>query len=200
MLALKSQDQQSWEFFELGNFSVNKSQVPFCALGTDHTLEQENRKMKVLGGTCGIANRKNTLENYFLLSPLLGNILEHFFNYFGILQDDRTIHYQLGGSVNSRYYNNTEKLNTVFATHDVDFSSTTDVYNVTAKKVLPKDQADIFLAHGEVGSELFNLFRAERLYGEKSIWDPMVKRKLPTFAETTKKVNVKVNNNVVQLK
>ena len=58
----------------------------------------------------------------------------------------------------------------------------------------------MFLARDEVGSELFNLFRAERLYGEKSIRDPMVKRKLPTFAETTKKVNVKVNNKVVQLK
>ena len=47
---------------------------------------------------------------------------------------------------------------------------------------------------------MFNLFRAERLYGEKSIWDPMVKRKLQPFPETTKKVNVKVNNKVVQLK
>ena len=28
MFALKSQDQQSWEFLESGNFSVNKSQVP----------------------------------------------------------------------------------------------------------------------------------------------------------------------------
>ena len=33
LFALKSQDQQSWEFLELGNFSVNKSQGPFCALG-----------------------------------------------------------------------------------------------------------------------------------------------------------------------
>ena len=125
---------------------MNKSQVPFCALGTNHALEQENRKMKVLGGICGIANCKNTLENYFLLSPLLGNISEQFCNYFGILQDDRSIHYLLGGSVNSRYYNNTEKLNTVFANHDVHFTSTTDVHNAITKKVLPKDQADIFLA------------------------------------------------------
>ena len=132
--------------------------------------------------------RKNTLENYFLLSPLLGNISEQFCNQFGILQDNLSIHYQLGGLVNSRYYKNTEKLNTVFANHNIDFTSTTDVYNVITKKVLPKDQADIFLAHDEVGSELFNLFRGERLYGEKSIWDPIVKRKLPTFAETMKKV------------
>ena len=147
MFALKSQDQQWWEFSESRNFSVNKSQVPFCALGTAHALEQENRKMKVLWGIYGIANRKNTLENYFLLSPLLGNISEQFYNYFGILQDDPSIH--LRGPENSRYYNNTEKLNTVFANHDVDFTSitsTTDVYNVITKKVLPKDQADIFLA------------------------------------------------------
>ena len=102
--------------------------------------------------------------------------------------------------MNSRYYNNTEKLRTVSANHDVNFTSNRDVYNVIAKKVLPKDQADVFLAHDEVGSEFFNLFRAESLYGEKSVWHPMVKRKLPTFAETTKKVNLKVNNKVVQLK
>ena len=113
---------------------MNKSQVPFCASATDHALEQENRKMKVLGEICRIANRKNTLENYFLLSPLLGNISEQFCNHFGIFQDDRCIHYQLGGSENSRYYNNTEELNTVFANHDVDFTSTTDVYNIHCKK------------------------------------------------------------------
>ena len=165
VLALKSQGQQSWKFLKSGNFSVKKSQVPFCALGTDHALEQENRKMKILGGICGIANRKNILENYFLLSPLLGNISEQFCNYFGILQDNWSIHYQLGDAVNSRYFNNTEKRNTAFANHDVNFTSNTDVYNVITKKVLPKDQVDIFLAHDEVGCELFNLFRAERLSG-----------------------------------
>ena len=108
--------------------------MPFCASATDHALEQENRKMKVLGEICRIANRKNTLENYFLLSPLLGNISEQFCNHFEIFQDDRRIHYQLGGSENSRYYNNTEELSTVFGNHDVDFTSTTDVYNIHCKK------------------------------------------------------------------
>ena len=142
-----------------------KSQEPFFALGTDHALEQENRKIKVFGGICVIANCKNTLENYSLFSLLFGNASEQLCNYFGILQDDRSIHYQLGGSVNSRYFNKTEKLNTIFANYDVVFSSTTDVYNVITKKLLPKDQADIFLAHDEIGSELLSLFRVE--HGEK---------------------------------
>ena len=99
-----------------------KSQEPFFALGTDHALEQENRKIKVFGGICVTANCKNTLENYSLFSLLFGNASEQLCNYFGILQDDRSIHYQLGGSVNSRYFNKTEKLNIIFATYDVVFS------------------------------------------------------------------------------
>ena len=102
--------------------------------------------------------------------------------------------------MNSRYYNNTEKLNTVFADHDVDFTSTTDVYNIITEKVLPKDQADTFLAHDEVRSESFNLFKGECLYGEKSIWDPMVKRKLPTFAEMTKRSMKKLATRLFNLK
>ena len=58
MYALKSNDVKTWDFLS-ENFSVNKSNVPFCALGTDHALEQENKNMKVLGGITGITNCEN---------------------------------------------------------------------------------------------------------------------------------------------
>ena len=47
---------------------------------------------------------------------------------------------------------------------------------------------------------MFDTFKLERLQGEKSIWDPVVKRKLPTFAETAKTVQMKINDKVIQLK
>ena len=40
-------------------FSVNKSDVPFWAIGADHALEQENRAVKGLGGIKRIANSLN---------------------------------------------------------------------------------------------------------------------------------------------
>ena len=40
-------------------FSVNKSNVLFSAIGADHALEQENRAVKILGGIKGIANSQN---------------------------------------------------------------------------------------------------------------------------------------------
>ena len=82
MYALKQNDARSWEFFKSGNFSVNKSMVPFCALGTDHALEQEKLKMKVLGGISGIANKKFTMESYFVAAPMLNRICENFVSTF----------------------------------------------------------------------------------------------------------------------
>ena len=42
MRQMKDHDP-TWDLFESGNFSVNKSSVPFTAIGADHGIEQENR-------------------------------------------------------------------------------------------------------------------------------------------------------------
>ena len=56
MIELKEKDRETWELLQWGKFSVSKSSVPFCAIGTDHGLEQQKRAMKVLGGIKGIVN------------------------------------------------------------------------------------------------------------------------------------------------
>ena len=47
---------------------------------------------------------------------------------------------------------------------------------------------------------MYNSFRSERLQGDKSVWDPMIKRKLPTFSETAKLFKMQFDDKVVQLK
>ena len=56
-----------------GYFSINKASVPFTAIGADHTVEHENRTMKVLGGIKGIANGIKNLEN---ISSLLQKLIK----------------------------------------------------------------------------------------------------------------------------
>ena len=46
---------------------------------------------------------------------------------------------------------------------------------------------------------MYNSFRSERLQGDKSVWDPMIKRKLPTFSETAKLFKMQFDDKVVQL-
>ena len=50
MYQLRIDDPIIWHRSVEGEFSVNKSNVPFSAIGADHALEQENRAVKVLGG------------------------------------------------------------------------------------------------------------------------------------------------------
>ena len=54
-----------------GHLFVNKSTVPFCSLGVDHSLEQVNKTMKVIGGMRGITQKPMTLARFFLVAPEL---------------------------------------------------------------------------------------------------------------------------------
>ena len=44
-------------------FFINKTSVPFTAIGADHAIEDENRTMKVLGRIKCIANGIKNVEN-----------------------------------------------------------------------------------------------------------------------------------------
>ena len=62
MFALKEKDEETWNFLNDGNFSVNKSNIAYTALSADHALEQANKTMKIHGGIEGIANNQVSLD------------------------------------------------------------------------------------------------------------------------------------------
>ena len=120
--------------FSEGDFSVNKTLIPFSAIGVDHTIEQENRAIKVLGGITGIANNRKALHEYFL---------QDFCDVF-IKQNEapkRTQHYQLTGSKNERINDNVKKMSDMFCSHEIKFEKFDIVFNVLTKKVLPESLA-----------------------------------------------------------
>ena len=78
MYERKDKDSETWEFFMNGYFSVNKTSVPFTAIGVDHAIEHKNRTMKVLGGIKGIANDINKLDKYFTTAPEINQIIQIF--------------------------------------------------------------------------------------------------------------------------
>ena len=103
--------------FNGGNFSVNKTLIPFSAIGVDHVIEQENRAVKVLGGIKGIANNRKALDEYFLNVSEMGNIIQDFCDVFNIQTEapKRTQHYQLTWSKNETINDNVKKCQTCFA-------------------------------------------------------------------------------------
>ena len=56
MVSLKEKNPDTWQMFHQEYFSLNKTSVPFSAIGVDHAIEQENSPVKVLGGIKGFVN------------------------------------------------------------------------------------------------------------------------------------------------
>ena len=196
MLSLKDEDPETWNMFNSGNFSVNKTLIPFSAIGVDHAIEQENSAVKVLGGIKGIANNQKALDEYFLTVSEMENIIADFCEVFNIHNEapKRTQHYQLTGSKNQRINDNVKKMSGVFASHEVNFENSDVLYNVLTKKVLPDNLAKEFLEIEKEGQCLYEQFIEERIVRSKCIWDSITKRKLPTFVNNKKVVTVKIRN------
>ena len=157
--------------------------------------------MKVLGGIKGIANDINKLDKYFTIAPEINQIIQDFCEAFDIedYNGKRDEHHELTGNKNQRITSNVQKLDETFKTQNVNFDESKCVFNVIAKKVLNRKLAE-FLAHETIRKKLLENFTKERLEGEKSIWDPITKRKLPTFGSNIKTVSVKIKDQLVDVK
>ena len=74
MAALKSEDCETYLHLQSGAWAPNKNGLPFCSLGADEALEQENKKMKMTGGLVGITQLPETLNKFFLVAPYLSKV------------------------------------------------------------------------------------------------------------------------------
>ena len=75
---LKEKDKKILAVLDAGGFSVNKSVIPFTAIGSDHGNEQANRALNVIGRIKGIANSKVTFNEYFLTAAEMRSIVNNF--------------------------------------------------------------------------------------------------------------------------
>ena len=200
---LRNDDPTIWNRFVEGEFSVNKSNVPFSAIGADHALEQKNRAVKVLGGIKGIANCQKLLDEYYLTAAEMSNIAEQFCNLF-LLEDScarkREQHYELIRSKKSRLSTNVNKLLDVFNTQGTTFEESDEVYNVLTKKVLATDLAETFLSMRGADNVKSCEFISENLLGSKSLWDTIKKEKLPTFAKNCALTKLTIDKQLVNIK
>ena len=172
MYELKKKDTRTWDLLNEGNFSVSKSDVPFTTIGPDHSIEQENRALKGLGGIKGIANSYQALDEDFLTAAEIGNMIKDFCETFGINDNQNAKsdeHYQLAGSKNIRIRDNVEKLSAIFNTYNVNFNHSDSVYNILTMKVLPAKESTRFLGSVKIGQERYDQFINQNVKGDSSI-------------------------------
>ena len=78
-----------------GNWVVNKTMVPFCAIVPDHALEQVYRMTKVAGRLIGITLNPQTCTKFFLVATELGRLAEEARNMAGQPKIKAKYHHQL---------------------------------------------------------------------------------------------------------
>ena len=83
MMQMKDHDP-TCDLFENGNFSVNKSSVPFTAIGADYGIKEQNCSLKVLGDIKRLTNKQHSLDEYFLRAGQILNILDDFPDHFNV--------------------------------------------------------------------------------------------------------------------
>ena len=117
MFSLKDKDPETWNMFNGGNFSVNKTLIYVFCYWCRSCHRAGKQSSQSMGGIKGIASNRKVLDEYFLTVSEMGNIIQDFCDIFNIQNEapKRTQHYQLTGSKNERINDNVKKCQTCFA-------------------------------------------------------------------------------------
>ena len=95
MYILQESDPDVWKQLCKGNFCVKKRERYFCCMGVDYVLEQENERLKVIGGLKGITHKPEALQRFFLIAPELARLLSEAEQMAGFTQEKQTTHQEM---------------------------------------------------------------------------------------------------------
>ena len=77
MMGLKENDEMTWQYLK-DNFSIIKTDIPFCSIGSDHPLEQNKNLLKVNGGVVGLTQNPTALQDFALHRQVLRLCVHNF--------------------------------------------------------------------------------------------------------------------------
>ena len=203
MWRLETSDPDTWKALEDGDFCVTKSSIPFCSIGPDHGIEQENRTMKVIGGITGITQKEATLDKFFLIAPELARLVNEFGDLNGVsIKQQRIKHHDLVGTARSRIFRNAGKMQNIILSQGNPFTiHQNEIVNLMTKAVMKDDVKENIRNRDQIGQESFEQFVNERINTDaKFLWDPMKKLSLKLFRNSSKLVKTKIGEKVTELR
>ncbi|KAJ8888540.1 hypothetical protein PR048_008031 [Dryococelus australis] len=108
--------------------------------GTDEALEQENKKMKVIGGMINITQRKQALTQFFLTSPELSRLSAEAKEMLGITNRKRSKQYHLTASQEKRQKEDAQQMyNYIMSSTNFVVYDEKDLINISLKLVFDEN-------------------------------------------------------------
>ena len=156
MTALQTTNPDIYQEFMVGNFTVNKNPIPFCAVGVDHALEHINRMMKVTGGFVGIAQNASARDRFVLTAPERGKLAEEAHQMAGSLTANQTAITTVATPVWSRQEENILRLKRVISSSTNPMTYTGgDLMNIITKVVMPPQVQQDVCSKDEIGQQMY---------------------------------------------
>eukprot|EP00794_Sanderia_malayensis_P008546 gene8546-9457_t len=174
-----------------------KNQVPFTSIGVDHALEQENRRMKVLGGVKGLTQNHDQLTQFCLIAPELARLSAEIECVSGMVQSSRKKHHEISPKLLLRQEDNIRKLRDTLSLSNPFTSESSDLHNIFAKSVMPEAVKDDVLSSDDRGREAYEEFVNMRIKGTVRIWDKMTKLKLKKCSSAAKVLKLPLKERTV---
>ena len=200
MHSLKDSDPDIWKEFMNCNFCVKKSLIPFTSIGVDHALEQENRKMKVLGGLKGITQKPETLARFFLIAPEMSRLSQEAEKSVNVTSQSRKQHHELTASMTKRDHTRLEKLKSVIKGSNPFQFQGDHLLKIITKSVMPQSVHTDILQREEKGKNAYHDFVRERIQGPVSLWEKMSKLNLKSWKTAAKTTKIVQGNRTTELK
>ncbi|KAJ8891559.1 hypothetical protein PR048_004087 [Dryococelus australis] len=162
MKLLETKHPDVWTEFSRGNWVVNKTNVPFCSLGTDEALEQEDKKMKDMGGVINITQRKQDLTRFFLTSPELSRLSAKAKEIVGITNRKRSKHHHLTASQEKRQKEDAQQMyNCIMSSTNPVTYDEKELINIATKLVFDENIQKDMSRMTERGQEFYTAFKEE---------------------------------------
>ena len=168
--------------FMQGNFCVNKNEIPFCAIGPDHAIENVNKLMKIRRGLNGLTQQPAAMARWFLGAPELSRLATQAEHMVGVQRASSSHHHNLSDAVTNRYNENVQKLKDVLKVSDPFATEERYLVNIITKAVMPDYIKEGVLTQDKIGQALFDTVAQERIVEAKlSVWSPMKKANLKSW-------------------
>ena len=189
MEELSMKHKEVYAAFQRGCFTGQKTEKRFSSMALDQIHEQENIKVKGVGGAVPILNKEKALLRWMVSGPEVATILSDFEPSFANKKADlHGLHHDEGVSIQLKFKTDVLKLTSYWSDRGNPFNKDNGhLINIHDRTVAPPEVYECISNLESLGKKQYQEFvRSVFITKEKSVWDkiPMTKPKL--FGSSTK--------------
>ena len=183
MLNLSETHPDVYQQFSAGNFVVKKSEHAFSMIALDQCHEQENAKIKGLGGAVGLTEDPAALRRWLIAGPEVARVVTEFEESLGQAKSVSTKHHDQSPTIQQAFVKNVRSLSATIEQMGNPFmDNSADLIRIDTKEIMPKHVIDAIKSAHQLGIAQYEAFVKERLDTcQIPLTNTIPRNKLPLF-------------------